>query len=937
LSPSFEFLQQEAPFEQSPGEPGDESRKGEAVSELDRLFRRYQRTGERRALAAVYDRVAPDLLLIATHLLQDPVAAEDAVQATFLAVIENPGRFDASRPVRPWLVGILANQARLSRRAEGRRIDRLPPASPPDSQPTRIAEAEELVRVVKRSIERLPRAYRAVMRLRLMRGLEPHEIAAALRRSPGTVRSQLARGLERIRRMLPPSFAASAALLAASEARASAGRAVVAGGGAAAVGTAGSLLAGLWLGRAAGVALAALTLAVTLESLGAKSWSRPPALDVGRCVGSGPRPIAPAARAVPASPWAPPSARQQDEARASEPVPAGPPASPDPDAATPWRLTGITRACSYEMDERTPPLADCEIEVFAVHYPIRHAPLSAKLTSVRSDAAGRFSVDLEALKALNPVERSRMSIVLFAHKPGFALSSPESVFRDPPTDPDSAYRPDVKLDLEAGAVLSGRVVDPRGRVVREGHAGLVDRNDPTVFEESPILDGRYRLHVPESGTVRVRAAVPGLGVSRSLSVPVDAFRTYALPDLVLREGGVIEGMAVHADGTPARDLLLKADACDRVNETEWYDHARFVTGPGGHFRVAGLVPGSYRLTPVLDVPDVPPQIFDTGTRDARYRLNRPLIVIRVTGSDGAPLSGARVQMMGWPAAHADRAASAFYGGGDLHRLRHLASLYDDRTVDWPSGTQSLVVEAGSFWVFCLHMQGIETVRRAARVRSNGFETRVDLKLRPVRRPGLLRIDLEDPDRRPIPGFKVSLLPVASRAWIPGLKNRPMRIGQTLESIAPGRYDLHVKTWWKSCREREAIDPYRLLSQVTRVIEIRPGENRVALTASAGARLEVTFKIPSQPQGVRRKGCRVDVIGDQGERRMEGIRWSVVKPGRDWMLTDWIEPDRPLVLGYLFRPGAKRVRITFEGFHPVETVVPFEPGRLHQRTLVLVRR
>jgi hypothetical protein len=318
-------------------------------------------------------------------------------------------------------------------------------------------------------------------------------------------------------------------------------------------------------------------------------------------------------------------------------------------------------------------------------------------------------------------------------------------------------------------------------------------------------------------------------------------------------------------------------------------------------------------------------------------VNRPCIVLGVTGPDGGPLSGAKVQMMGWPAGFADRAASAFYGGGDLHALRRHASLYDDRNVDWPSGTHSLLVEPGSFWVFAVHVQGMESVRRAVRVRRGCFESRVHLRLRPLERPGSLRIHLSHPDGRPVPGFKASLLPVASRVWIPGFKCRPVRAGQRLESIAPGRYDLHLMTWWKSHLEREQMDPYRLLSRVTRTIEIHPGENRVALAARAGARLEVTFTFPSQPRGISRKGCRVDVISDHGERRFREIRFSVVRQRRGWQLVDWIQSGQPLVLGYLFRPGPRRVRFTFEGFHPVETFVPFEAGRVHRRTLVLVRR
>jgi DNA-directed RNA polymerase specialized sigma24 family protein len=55
----------------------------------DRNFDRFRRTGDVRALAKVFDRVAPLLWPIATRLCADRPSAEDAVQNTFLVALEN--------------------------------------------------------------------------------------------------------------------------------------------------------------------------------------------------------------------------------------------------------------------------------------------------------------------------------------------------------------------------------------------------------------------------------------------------------------------------------------------------------------------------------------------------------------------------------------------------------------------------------------------------------------------------------------------------------------------------------------------------------------------------------------------------------------------------------------------------------------------------------
>ncbi len=68
---------------------------------VDRLFARYRRTGDARLLAKVFDRVAPDLWRLGVHLARDPHLVEDALQSTFLQVIEAPHEWEESRPLVP--------------------------------------------------------------------------------------------------------------------------------------------------------------------------------------------------------------------------------------------------------------------------------------------------------------------------------------------------------------------------------------------------------------------------------------------------------------------------------------------------------------------------------------------------------------------------------------------------------------------------------------------------------------------------------------------------------------------------------------------------------------------------------------------------------------------------------------------------------------------
>ncbi len=129
--------------------------------------------------------------------------AEDLVQTTFVAAMDRAGSYDPSFPVVPWLIGILQNRARRLHRAEGRRPDperlRFAPAGP---DPQAAVVADELRGELRHALRRLPDKYRTVLRLHLECGMTPLDIAATLRRSRSTVRTQIMRGLEKLRRLM---------------------------------------------------------------------------------------------------------------------------------------------------------------------------------------------------------------------------------------------------------------------------------------------------------------------------------------------------------------------------------------------------------------------------------------------------------------------------------------------------------------------------------------------------------------------------------------------------------------------------------------------------------------------------------------------------------------------------------------------------------------
>ena len=175
---------------------------------VEDAFLAYRTTRDPAALAAVYDGTSSRLLAVALHLASSANVAEDAVQDTFLFALEHPERWDESRPLVPWLLGILVNRVRQSAYRANRTPDparlQLPEAPDPESE----LQANELLSQIDEAIRHLPQPYRTVVLLRLRNGLNPADIAVALDRKPSTVRAQLARGVEMLRKVLPAGVGA---------------------------------------------------------------------------------------------------------------------------------------------------------------------------------------------------------------------------------------------------------------------------------------------------------------------------------------------------------------------------------------------------------------------------------------------------------------------------------------------------------------------------------------------------------------------------------------------------------------------------------------------------------------------------------------------------------------------------------------------------------
>ena len=186
------------------------------------LFSAFVLREELEPLAELYRRRAPGLLATARNRVRDADVAEDLVQATFVVAIEGREAFDRSRPLGPWLHGILLNQCRrwrsLPERSRAATVDPDTLETSADPGPLDGAGRRELVGRIRGVLSELPSHYAEVVEPVLLRGQSVAQVAAALATSESTIRTRLYRGLQKVRQRLPVEFAPIVVLAFAAQA-----------------------------------------------------------------------------------------------------------------------------------------------------------------------------------------------------------------------------------------------------------------------------------------------------------------------------------------------------------------------------------------------------------------------------------------------------------------------------------------------------------------------------------------------------------------------------------------------------------------------------------------------------------------------------------------------------------------------------------------------
>jgi RNA polymerase sigma factor (sigma-70 family) len=190
---------------------------GPAQPPDDQLLGRFAADRDPEAFAALVRRHGPMVLNVCRSVLGHEQDAEDAFQATFLALARKAGSIRRPGAVAGWLYEVAYHVSARARASAARRRARERKAPPmPPADPTFDITLRDLHALLHRELRRLPEKYRVPLVLCYLEGRSHEEAAAQLGWSRGTFRGRLDRGREHLRRRLAARGLALSGLLCAA-------------------------------------------------------------------------------------------------------------------------------------------------------------------------------------------------------------------------------------------------------------------------------------------------------------------------------------------------------------------------------------------------------------------------------------------------------------------------------------------------------------------------------------------------------------------------------------------------------------------------------------------------------------------------------------------------------------------------------------------------
>lgn len=153
--------------------------------------------GQTEAMRSLIERFEGDVFGLSYRMLHHRQDAEDVTQEVFIRVFRSLHRWDASRPLKPWIMGITVNRCRTWLAQRVRRPEPIDYAHDTPARDERD-DSRELVAEIHAAVGELRPDFRAVFILFHEQGRSYEEIALVVERPVGTVKTWLHRARQEV-------------------------------------------------------------------------------------------------------------------------------------------------------------------------------------------------------------------------------------------------------------------------------------------------------------------------------------------------------------------------------------------------------------------------------------------------------------------------------------------------------------------------------------------------------------------------------------------------------------------------------------------------------------------------------------------------------------------------------------------------------------------
>ena len=152
---------------------------------------------ERCDIEQIFRRHAQTVYRVCYSFMGSAADAEDAMQATFMKLIDHPRTFESEQHEKAWLIVCASNLCKdLLKSAGYKRVTAMPEHEPADPR------TQNPIDTTLDAVLRLPDRYKIVVYLYYYEGYKTDEIARMLGEKPSTVRNRLSDARKMLRKSL---------------------------------------------------------------------------------------------------------------------------------------------------------------------------------------------------------------------------------------------------------------------------------------------------------------------------------------------------------------------------------------------------------------------------------------------------------------------------------------------------------------------------------------------------------------------------------------------------------------------------------------------------------------------------------------------------------------------------------------------------------------